>query len=175
MKKQKSKESFSTVSTHLTSEKSIIQKSPSDTPSDMSSNSTESGSDSCANSTGKGSTNKVFPLCGVEISVSPGQEPLSVKGDQTRDKWTHSHEFVFAVAGCAIGLGNVWRFPYLCYKYGGGSFLIPYLFFLFAVGVPLMMMEITMGQFMSLGGIEAWNMVRMSHYMQYKYASVYTT
>ena len=171
MKKQKSKESFSTVSTHLTSEKSIIQKSPPDTPSDMSSNSTESGSDSCANSTGKGATghaqNKVFPLCGVEISESPGQEPLSVKGDQARDKWTHSHEFVFAVAGCAIGLGNVWRFPYLCYKYGGGSFLIPYLFFLFAVGVPLMMMEITMGQFMSLGGIEAWNMVRMSHYMQY--------
>ena len=79
--------------------------------------------------------------------------------EQARDKWTHSHEFVFAVAGCAIGLGNVWRFPYLCYKYGGGSFLIPYLFFLFAVGVPLMMMEITMGQFMSLGGIEAWNMV----------------
>ena len=162
MKKEKSKESFSTMSTHLTSEKS--QKSPTDTASDMSSNST----DSCVDSTGKGFTgsrrSKVIPgdLSNLEIGGSLGKEPLPVKSDQVRDKWTHSHEFVFAVAGCAIGLGNVWRFPYLCYKYGGGSFLIPYLFFLFAVGVPLMMMEITMGQFMSLGGIEAWNMVRLS-------------
>ena len=37
------------------------------------------------------------------------QEPV-------RGKWERSHEFVFALAGCAIGLGNVWRFPYLCYK-----------------------------------------------------------
>ena len=162
MKKEKSKESFSTVSTHVTSEKSITQKSPSDKPSDMSSN---TSTDSCVDSTGPGPTERrvcsrssVFP---VGVDGSRGKEPLPVKSDQTRDKWTHSHEFVFAVAGCAIGLGNVWRFPYLCYKYGGGSFLIPYLFFLFAVGVPLMMMEITMGQFMSLGGIEAWNMVRL--------------
>ena len=158
MIKEKSKESFSTMSTHLTS-----QKSPSDTPSDMSSNSTES----CVDSTGKGFTargrSKVIPgdIGRLEIGRSLGKEPLPVNSDQVRDKWTHSHEFVFAVAGCAIGLGNVWRFPYLCYKYGGGSFLIPYLFFLFAVGVPLMMMEITMGQFMSLGGIEAWNMARL--------------
>ena len=158
MIKEKSKESFSTMSTHLTS-----PKSPSDTPSDMSSNSTES----CVDSTGKGFTgrgrSKVIPgnFGRLEIGRSLGKEPLPVNSDQVRDKWTHSHEFVFAVAGCAIGLGNVWRFPYLCYKYGGGSFLIPYLFFLFAVGVPLMMMEITMGQFMSLGGIEAWNMARL--------------
>ena len=159
MIKEKSKESFSTMSTQLTSEKS--QKSPSGTPSDMSSNST----DSCVGSTGRGFTGRgrVIPgdLCDLKIGVSLEKEPLPIKSDQVRDKWTHSHEFVFAVAGCAIGLGNVCRFPYLCYKYGGGSFLIPYLFFLFAVGVPLMMMEITMGQFMSLGGIEAWNMVRL--------------
>ena len=156
MIKEKSKESFSTMSTQLTSEKS--QKSPSGTPSDMSSNST----DSCVGSTGRGFTGRGRVIPGdLELCVSLEKEPLPIKSDQVRDKWTHSHEFVFAVAGCAIGLGNVWRFPYLCYKYGGGSFLIPYLFFLFAVGVPLMMMEITMGQFMSLGGIEAWNMARL--------------
>ena len=83
------------------------------------------------------------------------QEPV-------RGKWERSHEFVFALAGCAIGLGNVWRFPYLCYKYGGGSFMVAYLFFLFLVGVPMLMLEVTMGQFMSRGGIEVWNMVPIS-------------
>jgi SNF family Na+-dependent transporter len=81
---------------------------------------------------------------------------ISING---RQKWTKSHEFVFALAGCAIGLGNVWRFPYLCYKYGGGSFMVAYLFFLLIVGVPMLMLEVTIGQFMSRGGIEAWNMV----------------
>jgi SNF family Na+-dependent transporter len=79
-----------------------------------------------------------------------------------RGKWEKSHEFVFALAGCAIGLGNVWRFPYLCYKYGGGSFMVAYVFFLFLVGVPMLMLEVTMGQFMSRGGIEVWNMVPIS-------------
>ena len=82
--------------------------------------------------------------------------------EPTRGKWERSHEFVFALAGCAIGLGNVWRFPYLCYKYGGGSFMVAYLFFLFLVGVPMLMLEVTMGQFMSRGGIEVWNMVPIS-------------
>merc|ERR1712131_20086 len=75
---------------------------------------------------------------------------------------SRSHEFVFALAGCAIGLGNVLRFPYLCYKYGGGSFLVAYLFVLFLVDVPMLKLEVTMGQFMSRGGIEVWNMVPIS-------------
>jgi len=92
------------------------------------------------------------------------QNPEDEGGPQepVRGKWERSHEFVFALAGCAIGLGNVWRFPYLCYKYGGGSFMVAYLFFLFLVGVPMLMLEVTMGQFMSRGGIEVWNMVPIS-------------
>ena len=72
-------------------------------------------------------------------------------------KWGQQREFVASVMGGAIGLGNVWRFPYLCYKYGGGAFFIPYLIFLVFGGIPIMMMEICLGQFMSRGGIEAWN------------------
>ncbi|CAG5104672.1 Oidioi.mRNA.OKI2018_I69.chr1.g1440.t1.cds [Oikopleura dioica] len=76
-----------------------------------------------------------------------------------RIKWTNQREFVLTVAGCCIGLGNVWRFPYLCYKYGGGAFLVPYFTFVLLVAVPTMLLEFSMGQFMSLGGIKVWKIV----------------
>ena len=46
--------------------------------------------------------------------------------------------FIFLSAGCAIGLGNVWRFPYITGKYGGALFVLVYLFFLVALGLPIM-------------------------------------
>jgi len=95
----------------------------------------------------------------TDSSETDSSPDCSLSGNASRPKWDHSREFVFAVAGCAIGLGNVWRFPYLCYKNGGGAFVLAYLCFLFLVGVPIMMLEVSMGQFMSRGGIEAWDMV----------------
>ena len=62
-----------------------------------------------------------------------------------RERWTSRSAFIFAAIGSAIGLGNVWRFPYLCYEYGGGAFLIPWIVGLIIMGIPWMMMEFGMG------------------------------
>lgn len=54
--------------------------------------------------------------------------------------------FIFLSAGCAIGIGNVWRFPYITGMYGGGMFVLLYLFFLIAMGIPIMTMEFAVGR-----------------------------
>lgn len=54
--------------------------------------------------------------------------------------------FVLISAGCAIGLGNVWRFPYIVGKYGGAAFVLIYLFFLAVMGLPIMTMEFAVGR-----------------------------
>jgi len=64
-----------------------------------------------------------------------------------RERWTGRVPFIFAAIGSAIGLGNVWRFPYITYEYGGGTFLIPYMIGLFVLGIPWMMMEFGMGRY----------------------------
>jgi len=54
--------------------------------------------------------------------------------------------FILLSAGCAIGVGNVWRFPYMVGQYGGGAFVLLYLFFLVVMGVPAMTMEFSLGR-----------------------------
>src|SRR5699024_11979394 len=53
--------------------------------------------------------------------------------------------FILAAIGSAVGLGNIWRFPAEAYANGGGAFVIPYLFALLTAGVPILIMEFTMG------------------------------
>eukprot|EP00063_Salmo_salar_P043967 XP_014018802.1 PREDICTED: sodium- and chloride-dependent GABA transporter 2-like [Salmo salar] len=75
---------------------------------------------------------------------------------EERGHWGSKTEFLLAVAGNVVGLGNVWRFPYLCYKNGGGAFLVPYLVFVVTCGVPLFLLETAMGQYTQEGGITCW-------------------
>ncbi|XP_041672100.1 sodium- and chloride-dependent GABA transporter 2-like [Cheilinus undulatus] len=76
-----------------------------------------------------------------------------------RGKWASKKEFILSVAGAIIGLGNIWRFPYLCYKNGGGAFFIPYVLFLLTCGIPLFILETALGQYTSQGGIMCWRKV----------------
>jgi len=63
-----------------------------------------------------------------------------------RDRWSSRTTFILGAVGSAVGLGNLWRFPFLTYKYGGGTFLIPYILAFFVFGVPLLFLELTLGR-----------------------------
>ncbi|VDP98815.1 unnamed protein product [Trichobilharzia regenti] len=76
-----------------------------------------------------------------------------------RDKWNKKMDFLLSVIGFAVDLANVWRFPYLCYKNGGGAFLIPYGLMLLFGGIPLFYMELALGQFIRKGAITSWGRV----------------
>lgn len=63
-----------------------------------------------------------------------------------REKFSSRFGFILISAGCAIGLGNVWRFPFLVGKYGGAAFVLLYLFFLLILGLPIMVCEFAVGR-----------------------------
>ena len=65
--------------------------------------------------------------------------------DNKRDQWGSKLGFILAAIGSAVGLGNIWRFPYLVYENGGGAFLVPYFFAIFTAGIPLLILEYGMG------------------------------
>ncbi|XP_068456191.1 sodium- and chloride-dependent GABA transporter ine [Clinocottus analis] len=85
----------------------------------------------------------------------PGARGADMEKQLNRPTWSRQIEFTLAGIGCAVGLGNVWRFPYLCYRSGGGAFLVPYLLMLVVLGFPLLYMELTVGQYTRRGPVHA--------------------
>lgn len=78
---------------------------------------------------------------------------------EDRIVWRNKFEFAFNVIGYNVGIGNIWRFSYLCFKNGGGAFLIPYLLSAALVGMPLIFMETAIGQYTRHGCIAAWDIL----------------
>lgn len=76
-----------------------------------------------------------------------------------RGNWGNPIEFILACMNYALGLGNVWRFPYLAYRNGGGAFLVPYLLMVFVVGLPIFFCELFLGQYSGLGAIKVFTFI----------------
>lgn len=71
--------------------------------------------------------------------------------------WSSQRLFILAAIGSAIGFGNIWRFPYVAYDNGGGAFLIPYFIALFVAGIPLMLLELGIGNKTKAGAAQAFH------------------
>jgi solute carrier family 6 amino acid transporter-like protein 5/7/9/14 len=90
----------------------------------------------------------------LERHITIIEDPTTRNETEARDEWDNKCSFFLSALGFAVGLGNVWRFPYIAYKNGGGTFLIPYFIILFVVGLPLFFMEFVIGQYMKSGPVK---------------------
>lgn len=90
---------------------------------------------------------------------------------QEREKFSSRLGFILISAGCAIGLGNVWRFPYIVGKYGGAAFVLLYLLFLVILGLPIMVMEFAVGRASQRSVATSFNILepRGSKWHSYRY------
>jgi len=86
--------------------------------------------------------------------MSSTKKPPMEEGE--RGHWGSRVEFLLSCVGFSVGLGNVWRFPFLAYENGGGAFLIPYVVLLVLVGKPMYFMEAALGQFGQVGPLQVW-------------------
>ncbi|XP_054015666.1 sodium- and chloride-dependent glycine transporter 1-like [Hylaeus anthracinus] len=85
------------------------------------------------------------------VSLGVGGAMVELPQDPERGSWANPIEFVLSCIGYAVGIGNVWRFPYLVYRNGGGAFLLPFILMLITMGLPIFFLELAIGQYTGLG------------------------
>ncbi len=71
---------------------------------------------------------------------------MKTKKNKRRDSFSSKYGVIAAAAGSAVGLGNIWRFPYVTGENGGGAFLLIYILFIVGIGVPAMLSEFVLGR-----------------------------
>ncbi|KAH8260943.1 hypothetical protein KR044_000903 [Drosophila immigrans] len=91
-----------------------------------------------------------MPQTKIEITVKPKPKP--------KEEWGNGLEFLFSCISLSVGLGNIWRFPYIAFQNGGGTFVIPYLIALLVIGRPVYYLEISLGQFRGGGVLRAFDL-----------------
>ncbi|XP_070707487.1 sodium-dependent neutral amino acid transporter B(0)AT2-like [Pempheris klunzingeri] len=91
--------------------------------------------------------------CAGEENQEASPEPVARAG------WNSKIEYFLAQVGFSVGLGNVWRFPYLCHQNGGGAFLFLYVLLMLIVGIPLFFLELAAGQAIRQGSIGVWKYI----------------
>ncbi|XP_046575765.1 sodium- and chloride-dependent creatine transporter 1-like [Haliotis rubra] len=75
----------------------------------------------------------------------------------TRGQWSSRLDYIMSMIGYCVGFGNLWRFPYICNRNGGGAFVIPFMIFLIITGLPMFYLEAALGQFSGKGAVQVWN------------------
>ncbi|XP_027376191.1 inactive sodium-dependent neutral amino acid transporter B(0)AT3 isoform X1 [Bos indicus x Bos taurus] len=93
------------------------------------------------------------------MARTPGPDQPVDGGGEERPAWDNKLQYLLSCVGFAVGLGNLWRFPYLCQTHGGGAFLIPYIIALAFEGIPLFHIELAVGQRLRRGSVGAWTAI----------------
>ncbi|KAM8767717.1 sodium-dependent neutral amino acid transporter B(0)AT1-like [Acanthopagrus schlegelii] len=103
----------------------------------------------------------VFPNPGLDQRIPTYEDIERMDKEEAgeRPKWDNKAQYILTCVGFCIGIGNVWRFPYLCQSHGGGAFLIPYLILLVLEGMPLLLMEFGIGQRLRKGSVGVWRAI----------------
>nr|XP_057904030.1 sodium-dependent neutral amino acid transporter B(0)AT1-like isoform X2 [Doryrhamphus excisus] len=99
------------------------------------------------------------PELDLRIPTLEDLERMEKEEVGNRPKWDNKAQYILTCVGFCIGIGNVWRFPYLCQSHGGGAFLIPYLILLVLEGMPLLLLEFAIGQRLRKGSVGVWRAI----------------
>ncbi|MCJ8750140.1 hypothetical protein PDJAM_G00259130 [Pangasius djambal] len=102
-----------------------------------------------------------LPNPGLEERIPSHAELEDMEKVQAGDRpqWDNKAQYMLTCVGFCVGLGNVWRFPYLCQSHGGGAFMIPFLLLLVLEGIPLLHLEFAIGQRLRKGSVGVWRSI----------------